>query len=151
MRWIDKKNWHVTLAFLGSIDQNQLTQVFNIVGKAVSDQSSFNLTGQNIMGFPSLLNPQIVGLKNKKSQILEKIVGEIRANLNHLKIGKPDKKSFKPHITLARCKRGVGDLTAWQKYSLDSGFKVKTIEVMESILGTDSAQYSVLKSLPLKQ
>ncbi|MFH1597723.1 MAG: RNA 2',3'-cyclic phosphodiesterase [Patescibacteria group bacterium] len=150
LRWLDQTLWHLTLVFLGEISPDQLSQAEIRLQDLLEPISPFTLSLQNMIGFPSLRNPSIVGLGVKTNQKLAELVEQFRSELKRLQIGKIESRKFQPHITIARNKSGVGDLSSWEGQGLASNWTVNSIEVMQSILNPEGAQYQLLKSFSLK-
>lgn len=147
--WQNQTNWHITLRFLGEINPEQLKTVFYIIQNIAAQFSPFVLLLQNFMAFPNLSEPRIIGLKIKNSQKLNKMVELINSQLNRLSLGQADRKKFKAHVTLARIKERVGDCNVLDEIYINEKFTVLTIDIIESLLKPDGAQYRILKSLSL--
>lgn len=101
-RWVHKNDLHITLAFLGSVDdQQQLQSVINTVGHAIKDEKAFPLQVQGLNVFGSNKSPRIfwaaVNHENKLFQvqtIVHKKCQEVGFTLEN--------RPYHPHITLAR-------------------------------------------------
>lgn len=100
-RWVDLHDYHITLAFLGSVNQQKLPSVIQSVGDAIKKQQAFmlNIEGLNVFGSPK--SPRIFwGAVNEVTQLfqLQKIVHETCLEAGFAL----DTRPYHPHITLAR-------------------------------------------------
>jgi len=68
VRWESESKWHLTLRFLGSITQEEVEQVKQIVSQSVKKVQPFTLTINNFIVFPSLKFPRVVCLKIDDSE-----------------------------------------------------------------------------------
>lgn len=105
-RWVHRNDYHITLAFLGSVDQQQLQPVIDLVGNAIKDEKAFSLQIQGLNIFGNNKSPRIfwaaVHQENKLFQ-LQKTVYE-----KCLEAGfELENRPYHPHITLAR--NWIGD------------------------------------------
>lgn len=100
-RWVHMYDFHITLAFLGSVDQQQLQHVIDLVGNAIKEEKAFSLQIQGLNIFGNQQTPRIfwaaVHEENKLFQ-LQKIVHEKCLEAGFTLENRP----YHPHITLAR-------------------------------------------------
>jgi RNA 2',3'-cyclic 3'-phosphodiesterase len=100
-RWVHREDYHITLAFLGFANENQLMVVKKLVPQHIKDESSFPLTISQIGTFGLKSAPRIfwaglndsLELQNLRNQVF-KACTEAGFQL--------EKRAFHPHITLAR-------------------------------------------------
>lgn len=100
-RWVHMKDYHITLAFLGSVHQQQLQPVIELVRNAIKDEKAFPLQIQGLNVFGNNKSPRIlwaaVHQENKLFQ-LQRIVHEKCLEAGFTLENRP----YHPHITLAR-------------------------------------------------
>lgn len=100
-RWVHRNDYHITLAFLGSVEQPQLQPTIDLVGNAIKDEKVFSLQIQGLNIFGNHQSPRIfwasVQQENKLFQ-LQTIVHEkcLEAGFTL------EKRPYHPHITVAR-------------------------------------------------
>ena len=104
INWVKPPSWHLTVKFLGEIEENQVEPIQRTVETAVSHCSSFSLQIEGFGGFPHLRMPRVLwaGVSGQvdELQLLALHVDEALSPL-----GFPsESKSFRPHLTLARIK-----------------------------------------------
>ncbi len=155
-RWVKKENLHLTLAFLGYLNDEQLEQVYEVVKKTAAKNKPF-LIFLNKVGYgpEKKLPPRLVWIQGKKSEELLKLKKDLEELLAQKINFLPEERNFLPHITLARIKKWN-----WRRIEpeerpvvdLEASFQlpVNSIEVMESHLRKTGAEYKILKSYNLK-
>ncbi|WP_332649548.1 RNA 2',3'-cyclic phosphodiesterase [Lysinibacillus sp. 54212] len=100
-RWVHRNDYHITLAFLGSVDQQQLQLVIERVGNAIKDEKAFSLQIQGLNIFGNNKTPQIFWASiypENKLLPLQKIVHKKCVEVGFELENRP----YHPHITLAR-------------------------------------------------
>lgn len=101
-RWVYYEDYHITLAFIGSIEEEQgIETIVQKLKTILNDKKSFPLILNKIGTFGPTNKPRIFWVDVEESEellhIQEKVFSEI------LNLGfKLDTKPFRPHITLAR-------------------------------------------------
>lgn len=100
-RWVHHEDYHITLAFLGSAQNNMLKRAQELVGERIKGQKSFPLqiTGLGVFGRTD--SPRIFWAdtyKEKRLSAVRDIVFSACTDAGFQLETRP----FKPHITLAR-------------------------------------------------
>ncbi|AOL15592.1 2'-5' RNA ligase [Sulfolobus sp. A20] len=103
IKLVEPYNIHITLLFLGEVDNNRLEDVKDSM-KGLKF-GKFNVTLKGLGAFPSITKPRVVWLgitegKEQLRQIRETIYNELLKR----KIRPEDEKDFVPHLTLGRIK-----------------------------------------------
>jgi 2'-5' RNA ligase len=100
-RWVHELDYHITLAFLGSANEDQLQQAKLLVGENLAEAGAFSLTIHQLGIFGREDSPRIfwVGLQNNErlGHVREKVYSSCEIAGFRL-----DTRPFRPHITLAR-------------------------------------------------
>jgi len=116
LRWTGRQNWHVTLAFLGQVDEEVAGQLGPALGEAVAREPAGLVSLGPAGSFPedrAWANVLWVDVKDQDGFLarLAAMVGEVAG-----KVGAPPdrQKEYKPHLTLGRCRNAakVGPLVA---------------------------------------
>ncbi|AWE06929.1 RNA 2',3'-cyclic phosphodiesterase [Lysinibacillus sp. 2017] len=133
-RWVDLNDYHITLAFLGSVNPQQLSPVISLVGDAIKKQKVFQLEIEGLNVFGPQKSPRIFwGAVNEVNQLfqLQEIVHKtcLAAGFSL------ETRRYHPHITLARKWGGIedfkmGDLATHNPF----GEKVLSFQVSEIVL-----------------
>lgn len=100
-RYTPRENYHVTLAFLGDIDEGELRRAISAMERAAADAASFALIPDGIGKFGRASNATLwMGLA--KTPELMEIAHNLREALRNEGVDFDDTNDFLPHITLAR-------------------------------------------------
>lgn len=159
-RWTKKENLHITLIFLGNLDENQLLETINTTKAIVSQYSSFKLKiNKLVYGPPKKFPPRLVWAEIEKNQQLSLLQADLErhlCNLSSFQYKKGGNRSYSPHITLARIKtfefRKIEIEEIPEIYEeMNLSFEVSSIEVMESRLKRGGPEYTILESFSLKK
>jgi len=155
--WASKENIHITLSFLGNLDDSQLVETIETTKIAVASHDPFFVKLNRICyGPPKKLPPRMVWIeveKNKAMSRLHNKLEDILFNLPSYQYKIKEDRPFSAHITLARIKSFEFRQLAQEleiNEDIDLSFKVNSIEIMESQLKRTGAEYMVLASVPLK-
>ena len=153
VKLLRQDNLHITLCFLGSALEEQIPKIYQAVESISKKYSAFSINLDRIdYGPPNIVPPRMVWAIGAKNNELSEINRELEQKL----LGKKNYQEFLPHITLGRIRE-------WQWRQIDVeerpiiekdiaiNFEVKSIDVMESQLKRSGAEYSILKSFPLKR
>ena len=100
--WVKPENIHLTLKFLGDVETNRVSKIFDPINKTALAFSSFNLRLSNLGVFPNWNRPQVFWIGwDDKEEILKNLKKRLELELSD--VGFPrDMKPFSPHLTLAR-------------------------------------------------
>jgi len=148
---IEPRNLHFTLQFLGEISENILQKIKSAL--STIEFSSFNVNLIGIGAFPKPKFPKVVwiGTDRDGGDLLVQLSQKINNVLKPL--GLISDKSFKPHITVFRIKKKVGDMTKeLEKYrELNFGIqKISSIKLKKSELTPNGPIYSDLEEICAK-
>lgn len=145
VKWTDPQNLHITLNFLGNIDEMQLASVFELTEKACSAHAPFALSFENIAAHKSMIwaelqsNPDLKSLYENLSLRFQK---EHFASFGH--------KIFRPHVCLARSGIAIENFHD-SKIEKPIEFRVSHVVVFESKLRPQGPLYISLDAFELKK
>lgn len=100
--YTDRDNLHITLVFVGNIDENTIYMLTEICKNNISVPTKFKISAR---GIDSFKNGEVTYLKVEKSKELEVLNSYIENRLSSLGIDFERRDEFCPHITLRRGKR----------------------------------------------
>lgn len=104
VKWVDPKNIHLTLKFLGETDEKLIPSISDAVGRVAQKYNPVTGFIDTVGGFPNLKRPRVIWTGfSKPPGILAKIAGEIEDDMVPLGFEKEDR-PFKSHLTLGRVK-----------------------------------------------
>ncbi|MFH1612459.1 MAG: RNA 2',3'-cyclic phosphodiesterase [bacterium] len=158
VKWEKQENHHLTLLFLGNIDESQLKQIIPTLNNAMKNFPSFKIKLENINILPNLQDPRVIwlGVSNEKEKIIY-LHNLIAKELKNIGV-KTEKRKFSPHITLGRIKSNVKinklitlirNIKTSNISNIDD-FKVKQISLMKSILMPKGSIYIPLENFNLE-
>lgn len=153
-KWVNPAGMHVTLAFIGHLPDDRVPEVKAIVQEVASGHAPLTLRAEGIGGFGASRHPRVlwIGLGGEISSL-----GNIKAELDQrlLPIGyQPEKRPFKPHLTLARARKLQGDSALArcieEHKTVDFGeSRVDRLILFRSELSPKGARYTPLIEAPL--
>ncbi|MEK4229250.1 RNA 2',3'-cyclic phosphodiesterase [Solibacillus sp. FSL H8-0538] len=100
-RWVHMDDYHITLVFLGSVDQQKTQSVIDLVGDAIKDEKAFELQIEGLNVFGNNISPRIFwGAVNHETKLhqLQAVVHKKCQEAGFTLENRP----YHPHITLAR-------------------------------------------------
>jgi 2'-5' RNA ligase len=152
VRWVRPDGIHITLKFLGEIEEKGLPCIYNAVSKAIEEIPPFTVLFDGMGGFPDIVAPRVIWVGVRGGEEIERIAKRVEEEL-HL-IGYPkEKKGFTPHLTIGRIKRPRKDEALRRflsTYNLPSlKMRVRDVSVMQSHLTPQGAVYTTLKEFRL--
>jgi 2'-5' RNA ligase len=154
VKWVDPKQIHLTLVFLGWTDPSLRAEVDGLI-QTVSEESppfSIDVTGLGV--FPRLQSPKVVWVGIPEEAALMKLQHDLAEKIGSLGIPL-EKRPYRPHLTLGRVKEGaVSDpFIHWitQERDIQIGrCDFSQVALMESQLRPGGSQYECLFASPLK-
>lgn len=141
-KWVKPENVHLTVAFLGSINPEQITVVKKVVNKVNQRLNPIKLTLSEISAFPNFNFARVifVGLSGQ-IETLNKIAKEAREELKAKKIWF-DEKPFVAHLTLGRLKKPQKLAQLIQKFAVKKiRFAVKEVSLYQNQLFPSGSIY----------
>jgi RNA 2',3'-cyclic 3'-phosphodiesterase len=145
LRWTDPDSWHVTLAFLGSVDADRIDGIVAALREVAAAQRPMRLATGGLGAFPSAGRARVVwyGVADPDGR-LAGLARDVRGATGVE--GSP----FRGHVTLARARRqsvSVRDLVA--RASPTGTLAVDHVALMRSHLGRGPARYEALADVEL--
>lgn len=148
-RWIDGNTAHLTLAFLGSLSHDDVTNVASALAEI--RQAPFDMQLAKADAFPSRKSPKVVVVEPSDSDELRQLYDAVRSSLAEWL--PRHRRTYRPHVTLARCKRRSNSHTTKIVQTID-GLLPRSVAVTEFVLyrsrtEPDRAYYDVIQSFEL--
>ncbi len=145
-RWVERRNLHLTLVFLGEVEEGVLGEFARDLAESVAAVPAFRL-GVEGLGTFGQAKPRALWAGVAADPALDHLQGKIAglAARHGIEI---DRRKFVPHITLARLTNPPSERLA-AFIAGNSPFKggemdVGAVALFESRLGREGAEYSVL-------
>ena len=152
--WVEIPNIHLTLCFLGKRPADQIQSICDRLRKNLATSEVTRVEIKNLGVFPSWKRPRILwaGVRDRGSRLeaLKETVEQSMASFGYV----PEKRVFRPHLTLARIKslKDVRVLEQQVKNSSPCSFgtmQANTVNLYRCVLESAGAAYTVLESFPL--
>ena len=157
-RWVDPLGIHITLAFLGALDDERLQAAMQATQGAAQHAHAFSYRLARLGVFGSVQRPSVLWMGiEEPSGALQTAHHLLQQELT-LRDFPADSRSFSPHLTLARFKK---PLTASEQQQLQTILKgtsfvarqtyaVSALCVMKSELSRSGAHYTCLQAYSLQ-
>jgi 2'-5' RNA ligase len=148
-RWIDPENYHVTLRFIGDIDDAMAHEVADMLGQVHRDGFQLRIDGLSSFGGrkPRALvaavgpSPAVMELQAEHERLMQRVGLE------------PEGRKFTPHVTLARLRdtssRQVADYLATRGAYRSASFPVSRFVLFSSRASVGGGPYVVEAAYPL--
>ena len=156
IKWITEGQMHLTLKFLGNIDNGRVQEISGALSSISHNVKPFEITLSDIGAFPNLNRPRVIwaGIA-KGAEYLKTISEKIETGLEKLGFEKEDRE-FNPHFTLGRVKTSK-DLTELKKllnetqFNSENEIKINELVLFQSTLSPKGATYSKLSVISLQK
>lgn len=149
VRWEHHEKFHVTLKFLGNIEEDEASRVKTVMEDCIKGRRAFNATLKAIGGFPNLKSPRVICYCLDSSPELEGIFRCIEDGLSNLGFPR-EERAFKPHITAGRVKtkaRLHGSMPILEPRE----FKIRELAIMMSKLSSSGSIYTPISTYELPE
>ncbi len=153
-RWIPPENMHITLKFLGEVDERMLDDLRRTGAAAAASAKTFRVVYGPFGAFPNLSRPRVLFFQaTEGTRELAAIAAELETGAELLGIPREDR-PFKAHLTLARIKeplpRAVTEkLAAVSPLPPSAEQNVDCFSLVRSHLARSGATYEEVERFPL--
>jgi 2'-5' RNA ligase len=153
VRWVAPGNIHLTLKFLGSVDESTIDTIGERLHAHLRLFQRFTINAKGLGVFPSPRRPRVlwVGLNGDH---LVALASRIESALQPLGFTS-ESRQFTPHLTIGRWREQTpttaslgSELKKWQAHEFGN-FSVENVVLMQSMLRPDGAIYRNLVTVPL--
>jgi 2'-5' RNA ligase len=129
VKWVETENIHLTLKFLGEVDEEKLENIKQALEEVASGNQQFKIRLASCGAFPKIISPRViwVGIDqgDKETKMIASGLEEKLAALGFAKEERP----FSSHITIARTRSGLNRLKLVQELEkAQSHFGGKNLE-----------------------
>ena len=155
VKWVEPENLHVTLLFLGEVDEREVPTVCRVVADETQKHPCFQLSIERVGCFPNPRRPRILWIGvGQGTQELCAVHDSLEPPLLELGCYRREERKYTPHITLGRVRgdrpadslaAALGKHAGWQGGEIT----VREILVMSSELTPQGPIYTVLSRASL--
>lgn len=148
LKFVEPKNIHITLRFLGNITPAMVDKVYE--GMCKVQFAPFTVNIQGLGAFPNQRNPRVVWAGIREGAIqLRGIFEQLEPFLRGLGFA-PDPKGFSPHLTIARVRSGRNKVQLAKCLMENANFefgvvKAKCLRLKKSDLTPKGPIYTTLR------
>jgi 2'-5' RNA ligase len=154
VRWVKADAIHLTLKFLGDVEEGRIPEIAGCIERCVQGISPFALAVRGLGAFPGENSPQVIWISAvDESGSLARMQRSLEEGLALVGLTK-EKRPFSPHLTLGRLKsprgkeavrRGLAEL----KHTDCGSFTADGVSLIKSDLKLSGPVYTVLQSFSL--
>lgn len=152
--WTNVRGIHITLKFLGDIDEGGIEGIASIMKDAAAGRQPFEIAVRGCGSFPNLKAPRVIWLG------IEDPAGGLKSLNQALDDGlkslgfEPEEREFRPHLTLGRIKgpkgrEGISKAVSGLKDIEIGRLKIERMVLYKSVLRPTGAEYTKLKEARL--
>jgi len=154
VKWVEPQNLHLTLKFLGEVQQERLEEILAAGESAADGIKAFKVFWEGFGAFPDFRRPRVVWAGMKQggravSEIAERLEDRLAASGF-----RKEERAFRPHLTIGRVKspRGLEELrkvTEKIQNSRIGEMEVSSFSLVKSTLTSRGPIYSVVRNFEL--
>lgn len=151
LKVVDPANFHLTLKFLGDIDDAQAAEVASAMEAACDGVAPFTLRFHGVGAFPDHDFIKVVWAGVEDADALGPVADRLHDDLAHIR---DEKRAFSPHLTLARMRGAKGK--EWVQDFLErhaddaiDTLEVDAVRLKRSDLSPEGPTYTTVEEVPL--
>ena len=135
-RMVDRRNWHVTLAFIGPFPENRIPYLLERASEIQVEPFRLNFDRLEYWARPRVASLSAATVPDE----LQSVVDSLNQVISDLGI-RPEDRNYRPHITVVRNARSFTTERLTQRVTTEWS----SFELMESVSGPGGVSYSPLK------
>jgi 2'-5' RNA ligase len=155
VRWVEEESLHITLLFLGEVNELDLVPICRIATAVGKKLPPFTLEIGGLGAFPNQRRPKILWLGvGEGKESLQELHDSLETPLLEQGCYRREDREYTPHLTLGRLTK-EDESIPWSSLFAENStslgeIKVEEILIMSSELRRDGPVYTVLGRAPLK-
>ncbi len=155
VRWVPIENIHLTLKFLGEVNEGLIPDIKNRLILLKNKYNPFKIDIKGTGAFPNPKHPNVLWIGVEPSEQLKRLYLDIEEAMYECGFEKEDRE-FSPHLTIGRIKDRKGiDLVIKELYTIKDIFfgsiDIREFLLMRSILKPTGAEYSEIARFKLEK
>jgi len=156
VKWVEEENLHVSLLFLGEVDDRELHAVCKAAQEVAASEPPFALRVSGVGAFPTARRPKVVWAGvTEGAEELQRLYAALEAKMLDLGCYRKEERGYTPHLTLGRVKDAEDGFALAaelpKRMSWDGGrTMVEEVLVYSSELNREGPVYTVLGRAELK-
>jgi len=155
IRWSKPEQMHLTLKFLGEVEDGRVSSISQALASAASGVPAFDVAVGELGAFPTPQRPRVVWVGCEPVPPLELLQHGVEREMAGLGF-EIEGRAFRPHVTLGRARDGADPQalrtlgSALDSLAFADLFRANSVELMQSRLGPAGATYQVVHSESLR-
>jgi len=145
IKLVEEHNLHITMKFIGDVPENKVEEIEARLSEIKFNEFECTVKGVGVFPSPDYIRVVWVALHCKQlTELANSVISKLEG------IGKPEKRGFSAHLTIARVKRklDLNKFLAENKEKEFESFKVNEFALIESRLTPEGPVYTKIKSFP---
>lgn len=154
-RWVRPEGIHLTLRFLGGVEEEILSKIGGRVEQLVRGEGPISLTASGLGFFPNPSRPRVVwvGLQGETARLMG-VQRKVEEAVYDLPVHQERERGFTPHITVARIAdfhscSGIARVLEAARSADFGDFTVGSLILYKSDLTPQGAKYTKLREFKL--
>jgi 2'-5' RNA ligase len=153
IKWVNPKDIHITLKFLGEVGQEDVERLKQSLRDIAERFKRFDVELSGVGGFPDRRYPRVIWIGVRAGETLQALAREIEEAAFGIGIPKEARK-FKAHLTLGRVRsKGISIKLQQALERLKDNpfgrFSVEGFSLIESLLTKEGPIYTILEEFQL--
>jgi len=159
VKWVAPENIHLTLKFLGEVDEKKIEKIIQALEETAKDNQPFSIRLCALGAFPKINFPRVIWVGiDAGDEETKNIAFVLEEKLQKLGIPK-EKRPFSSHITIGRVRSGINREKLVKELDILQGkgllqenleFLATKITLFKSTLTPKGPVYEILKEASLK-
>ncbi len=156
VRWVPAESQHITLKFLGEVEEPRLEAVRQALRAVACSSSPFSVRLAGLGAFPSLRSPRVIWLGSEGDE-LAALAEAVERALERLGFAR-EARRFRGHLTLGRVRSADARLDRLAEQLRQpaarveiGAFRVEEFHLYRSVLKPTGAEYKKLDTFRLGQ
>ena len=107
VRWVAERDLHITLRFLGEVDDAKAPPIGAALAAAVRGAKPFDLALGTFGAFPDVASARVLWIGVERHPALELLANDVEGALGPFGF-EPELRPFQPHLSIGRATRDAG-------------------------------------------
>ncbi len=156
VRWVRAELLHLTVKFLGEVDEGRIPDIEAHLRSAVNGTRAFQLPVREFGTFPTAKHPRVLWVGCEELPVLELLYDSVEREMSALEFaleGRP----FRPHVAIGRVARGArksefkGLHRDLEELDFFEEVGIASVDIMQSVLSGDGPRYTRLAAVELSR
>ncbi len=156
IKWVPSDNLHLTLKFLGDVDNVEVPKICDVIAQVCDPIEQFEILFTGIGGMPTAERPRVIcSTVDDETQSLKRLVCQLEIRLADLGF-KPEPREYVPHLTLGRTRGGSrfaseAVISRLEKVKTNQFglMRVDSVQLIASFLEKRGPSYQVMATVEL--